>query len=82
MLNNSVTTKIKDKGNDASNISIYLNNNAAYPNIEIEIERRKVFETLANKDLIVASLNKKLTEMIQMYLEAQAKKEKEVRENV
>lgn len=82
MLNNSVTTRIRDKGNDASNLSIYLNNNGAYLNIEIEIERRKVFETLANKDLIVASLNKKLTEMIQMYLEAQAKKEKEVRENV
>ena len=78
MLNNSITTKFKDEGLNASNLSISLDANGMYANVEIIIEKKKVFETLANKDLIVASLNKKLTEMIQMYLEAQAKKEKEV----
>jgi len=78
MLNNLITTKFKSEGLNTPNLSIGLEIKGMDTSVELVIEKTKIFETLANKDLIIACLNKKLSEMIQMYLEAQAKKEKEV----
>jgi len=47
--------------------------------INLKLNKRRIFETLANKDYILAGLKMKLEDMIQEHLETLAKKEKMLR---
>lgn len=46
--------------------------------VHIVLNKNKAYRILAHKDLIVAGLNKKLSELIQIKLEALAKKEEKL----
>ena len=69
---------LKDENN--IKLEVYKKGNMEY--INLKVNKRKIFETLANKDKIVGAVNSKLNELIQQHLEMMEKAEKQRNEGI